>query len=329
MAALTPALRIESYRQRAALLQTVRRFFAERGALEVETPLLNSAGAFEAHLDSFAVLRRAPRKSVEAPALTSSVAGYLTTSPEYNLKYLLSELRSDIFQIAHCFREGDVGAEHREEFLMLEWYRIGQDEQTLIDECEELLRRCNELDFAGHPLPAGRFHRFSVEEIFGRVLGIGLRRAELAAAVADGGLLRNPEEIERCPYEELFHLLFLNRVEAQLPDGPCFLYDYPPELAALARIEAGRARRFELYWGRLELANGYNELTDRQELDDRLQAENALRRASGKEEMAADPRLFAAFDRGLPPCSGVSIGLDRLFLALLGETDLGQLGLLY
>ena len=125
-------------------------------------------------------------------------------------------------------------------------------------------------------------------------------------------------------------------MEGQLPDrpNPCFVYDYPPELAALARIEAdsggrARARRFELYWRGVELANGYNELVDGGELERRGVRENELRRRLGKPAMQLDPALQRAFRApgGMPPASGAALGLDRLFLLLRGLERFSELGL--
>lgn len=325
-------IRAETYRARAGLLQTVRAFFAERNCLEVETPLLHPWGAVEAHLDSFSVTRAGVRKSVEmAPPAPGERAGYLITSPEYALKILLAELRVDLFQIAHCFREGDAGANHREEFLMLEWYRIGQDEFRLMDEVEALVRRAGAAPWARRRLQsAAPFTRRSVAELLAEHAGCTAERESLGAALRQRGLIGpGGEAPETLRYDELFFSVFLNLVEPALDFAdPVFVYDYPAPLAALARVEGGCARRFELYWRRLELANGYYELTDPAEHAARFVSENRLRRSLGKAEMTPDPRLVAALDRGLPESSGVALGLDRLLLSLLDEPSLPELGLL-
>ncbi len=328
----SPLIRAESYRARASLFQAVRAFFAERNCLEVETPLLHPWGAVEAHLDSFAVTRAGVHKSVEAPRRgPGERAGYLITSPEYSLKILLAELRLDLYQIAHCFREGDAGASHREEFLMLEWYRIGRDEFRLMDEVEELLRAASALPWARRRLQsAAPFIRRSVPELLAEYAGCTAERESLGAALERHGLIGpGGEAPENLRYEDLFFSVFLNLVEPRL-DGPdpIFVCDYPAPLAALARVEGDRARRFELYWRKLELANGYYELTDLAEHRRRFARENERRCELGKAQMEADPRLLAALERGLPESSGVALGLDRLLLSLLDESDLQQSGLL-
>lgn len=349
--------RIEAHRARAELLQFVRKFFRERGVLEVETRLFNPTGAVEAHLDSFAVRRRGVRKSPQAPqrqpAEGDADAGYLITSPEYNLKILLAELRCNLMQIAHCFREGDYGDLHREEFLMLEWYLLDADEHAFMDQCEDLLRGAAGLDFLrtpGSPPPPAEtpFPRLRVRDLLRERVGLAdWDRASLIDCVRRLGLApieaNNAQHgrdaaagLDAWPYDDLFFTIFLNEIERELPDGdsPCFVYDYPPELAALARIEADaagrpRARRFEIYWRGLELANGYNELTDAGELEARFARENELRRALGKPEMRPDPQLLAALRKppGMPAASGAALGLDRLFLALCGAPDFNASGL--
>lgn len=325
----------DMYLAHSQYLQAVREFFRTRHFLEVETPLLNRHGAVEVHLDSLSVQRGGIRKSPEAPGdhatSQTSSAGYLITSPEYNLKIVLSELQRSLFQIAHAFREGDIGQIHSEEFLMLEWYLVGADEFALMDQSEELLRFLSGLDFSNITFAPTEFRRRSVSELlqthadcpdFSReALVIALERHDLLGTEEK----RAPQEI---PYEDLFFSLFLNRVEEHLgQDGPEFVFDYPPELAALSQIRDDRARRFEIYWQRVELANGYFELTDPQEQRRRFTAENQNRQRAGKPEMQPDPSFLAALDRGLPECSGIALGLDRLFMLLRGGTTLAEVSI--
>lgn len=212
---------------------------------------------------------------------------------------------------------------------MLEWYLVEADEFGLMDQCAELLRWLVNQPFARADLPslAGPFRRHSVGELLERHAGCrSCARADIIAALERRGLLAAGEDPETQPYDDLFFALFLNRVEAHLGvDRPEFVYDYPPELAALSRVEDGRARRFELYWQRIELANGYYELTDPAEQRARFAEDNARRLARGKPEMVPDPALLAALDRGLPRCSGVALGLDRLFMLLQGAAQLAEI----
>lgn len=310
----------------------VRAFFDGQGFLEVETPLLNTHGAVEAHLDSFAVRRSGIRKSPEAPESVDARAGFLITSPEYNMKILLTELRRSIYQIAHCFREGDTGRIHAEEFLMLEWYLVGADEFALMEQCETLFRRLG-TDFAvpeiAAQLPAGAFPRRRVLDLLIEFADVhSFAREDLVRCVTKHRLAGDGRALAGWLYDEIFFTVFLNLVEPHLGQGvPEFVFDYPPELAALARVEDGRARRFEIYWNGLELANGYFELTDPVELRRRFDCENDLRRKLGKPAMEPDRGLLAALEeRGLPECSGIALGLDRLLAAFRSAAAIKDVG---
>lgn len=312
----------ETLQARAEFLNDVRRFFRERACLEVETPLLNPTGAVEPFLDSLEVRRPTESAVDRKPAGSASGerAGFLITSPEYNLKILLARTGRDLFQIAHCFRAGEAGGLHSEEFLMLEWYRRGIDEFGLMDECDELL------DYlAGRPASRiarpGPARRRTVNQVLNEYAGCpDASRASLLSTCERLGLAGADAEAWR--YDELFFAVFLNAVEPQLGrEGVDFVYQYPRELAALSRIEGDIARRFEIYWQEAELANGYYELIDRAEQERRFAAENELRARLGKEGMTADAQFLAAL-ADMPESSGIALGLDRLFMVLQGARDL-------
>ena len=322
--------------QRSRYLRLVREFFFERGYLEVESPLKNPAGGVEPFLDPLKIERSGIQKSPQAR--TPAENEYLITSPEYNLKILLAHAWRDaasqgrknkaefpgVFQIAHCFREGDVGDIHSEEFLMLEWYKIGADEFELMDECQDLLAYLQDKLPGAKKSPSARSSR-SVREILRLYCECGLERGELEEALVRYNLLGQSEKLSALRYDELFFTLFLNRIEDKLGrQGPEFIYHYPAELAALSVIQDNLARRFELYWQGIELANGYFELTDVQEQSNRFTTENQLRTKLGKEVMRPDPGLLEALELGLPACSGIALGLDRLLMVLTGKSKLEQ-----
>ena len=306
----------ETWHARARFLDGVRNFLGKRGYLELETPLLNPVPTAEAHLNSLSVRRGASRRSVEAPELPRS-AGYLITSPEYRLKSALAVLRCPLFQIAHAFRDSDRGQWHSEEFLMLELYLVGADEHRLMQELEQLIQSLTPPGAAG---TAGPIARHTVLDLLREHAGArSWQRGSLLEALRSHGL--EPEASEEWEYDDLFFLLFLNRVEGWLRRaGRVFVYDYPPELAAFSRVEQGRARRFELYWNGLELANGYYELRTAPEYQERFTLENEKRQRLGKEVAAIDAEFLQALEEngGLPEVSGVAIGLDRLFAVLNG-----------
>ena len=304
-----PVAALDVLRRRAQLLATVRAFFAERDVLEVETPLLCTAGVTDPAIEPFIVTRG---EALDAPR-------FLQTSPEYAMKRLLAAYSEPIFQIAKAFRDGEAGARHNPEFTMLEWYRPGFDHHALMDEVAELVVYC----LGDRPV-----HRLSYRELFERELSIDPltatpeELASLAREHADTGSMEGNRNL-------WLDLLMTHIVEPRLAErGACFVYDYPASQAALSRIveeEGARVgQRFELYVDGIELANGYCELTDAKEQRARFEADNALRKERGQEERPIDEALLAAMQKGLPECSGVALGLDRLLMLSVGADTLSD-----
>lgn len=298
----------EVLRTRAEILATLRAFFAERGVLEVETPLLSAATVTDLHLHSLEVRLDGGRgRSL-----------YLQTSPEFAMKRLLAASSGAIYQICKAFRDAEAGRRHNPEFTLLEWYRPGWDHHRLMDEIDELLTVV---------LGTSAGERLSYREGFRRHAGLDpyhaterqlQDRAEVLGARAAAGLSR----------DELLNLLLSLAVEPHLGRGrPTFLYDFPASQAALARIRHGNpplAERFEVFVSGVELANGYHELADAGEQCRRFEADLAERRRRGLAEVAIDRRLVAALESGLPACAGVALGVDRLVMLATGATDIGD-----
>jgi lysyl-tRNA synthetase class 2 len=284
------------------MLERIRAFFTARGVLEVETPALSRAGNTDPHIHSLAVS-------------SGRELRYLHTSPEFPMKRLLAAGRGDIFQICRVFRAGETGRFHNPEFSLLEWYRVGWDHQRLMDEVQALLAWV--LDgLAGWYPP----RRVRYRELFHATLGLDPMTADrdmLAAAAMAQGIILHGAGLDR---DESLDLLFAHRVAPALPeDRLTFVYDYPASQAALAQIRAGSpsvAERFEVFWGALELANGFHELRDGAEQRCRFEAERGRRRDRGLPDVAQDERLLAALDHGLPPCAGVALGLDRVLMLI-------------
>jgi lysyl-tRNA synthetase class 2 len=298
-------------RRRADLLARLRRFFAARGVLEVETPLLSVATVPDLHLHSLSC-------RLDAPGAPRRL--YLQTSPEFAMKRLLAAGSGAIYQICKAFRDGEAGAAHNPEFTMLEWYRPGLDHHALMDEVDALLA-----DVLGTP-PAARQ---TYAGAFERALGIDPHRAsptELRQAAAAGGVElagAEPEDADGWLYLLMSHL-----VEPGLGRGrPSFVYDFPASQAALARVRPGDpplAERFEVYCEGVELANGFHELTRADEQRRRFEADLARRRSAGRDAVPIDERLLAALAAGLPDCAGVALGVDRLLMLAAGVRDLRQ-----
>lgn len=300
-----PAADLAALRQRAELLTSLRRFFSERNVLEVETPLLCSSGITDPSIEPFTV------------SVGDTPPRYLQTSPEYAMKRLLAAYGEPVFQIARAFRAGEAGTRHNPEFSLLEWYRPGFDHHQLMDEVADLLCEC---------LGARPIEKHSYRQLFRERLALDPFTApvteleDVARQHLDPGGMSGDRDL-------WLDLLMSHVLEPQLGIGTlCFIYDYPVSQAALARVvragDASVGQRFELYVDGLELANGYCELTDAVEQRQRFERDNALRLARGQDERPVDEYLLAALEHGLPSCSGVALGIDRLLMLATGAADI-------
>jgi lysyl-tRNA synthetase class 2 len=297
-------------RLRAQLLDRVRAFFNERGFLEVETPILSHDVVVDRHLDPFVTLLNAdPRQ----PNLGERL--FLQTSPEFAMKRLLAAGGEAIYQITRAFRNGgERGRLHNPEFTIVEWYRTGdglrEGMQLLSDLAEALLAR-------------GRAETVSYHQAFERHAQFNPHTAplEAIAAAAAQREIAVPSGLAR-DRDGLLNLLLVELVEPHLGRSrPTILFDYPASQAALARVRHDPdpvAERFELYVDGIELANGYHELLDAAVLRQRNAQANSQRLADGKPPLPDDSRLLGAMDAGLPPCTGVALGFDRVVMIAAG-----------
>jgi len=291
---------IEMLSVRARIIDRIRAFFSARQVMEVHTPMITAAGITDLHVES----------------LVLGDGRYLRTSPEYSHKRLLSAGAGDIYELGPVFRAGENGRFHREEFLLLEWYRPGWAWRALADEVVELI---------GHI--ADRLE-WSVEFIAWRSLLA--RETGIAFESASESELRQaaPGAPDDLALPELLDWLFATRLQPALPEGRLsVVHDFPACQAALARLSPDRplwAERFEVFAGPVELANGYRELTDPVEQRRRFDQDNRRRRALGRQAMPVDHSLIAALERGLPECSGVALGVDRLMMIALDVDDIGR-----
>lgn len=300
---------IGQLRLRAATYGRIRSFFAGRGVLEVETPILSAAGNTDPNIQSF-------HTRFGGHVDAGSPDRWLRTSPEFPLKRLLAAGVGDCYELGRVFRDGEAGGRHNPEFTMLEWYRVGWDEAKLAREVVDLLEHLL--------VEAGR--TFDVVEttyrgLFHDTLGIDPLAdpvERLRAPLAEFGI--DPQGLER---DDWLDLLMTHRIQPAFPpDRITVVSDYPASQCALARIRPGEppvAKRFEAYVGPYELANGYHELNDAAEQRERFERDNAKRRARGMPAMPIDENLLAVLDR-MPDCAGVALGVERL-LMVLARTD--------
>lgn len=293
------------------MLNEAREFFEQRGVLEVETPVLSSAAVSDPQIES----------------LTTQIAGlpdrrYLCPSPEYPMKRLLAAGSGDIYQICKVFRDAERGRWHNPEFTMIEWYRVGLDDATLMDEVEALV---GQLLSPGRVL--GAAERLSYAAVLQRHAGVdafGSSDAELLNAARRHGIHCDADLDRDAKLDLLMGLI----VGPRLGRGnPCFVCDYPASQASLARLKPGRpqvAARFELYLDGLELANGFHELVQAEEQRARFTRDLALRAAREQMQPPLDERLLAALSQGMPDCAGVALGFDRLVAIALGKDRLAD-----
>lgn len=307
--AFAPTCTRETWVKRQALMARIRDFFVHRDVLEVETPVLSAYGGTDPQLDYF---------EIEDPKR------FMMTSPEFHMKRLLAAKFGDIFQITKSFRKDEFGGHHNNEFSMVEWYRVGMPQDKLMDEVEDLVS-----EIIGTKLNARRTRWI---DAFKNYAGVN-PFCEKLSDFADACRAREipvPEKSESLNREDWWDYLMVFLVEPALAsNGPEFILDYPPSQAALAQtyVDADGftwARRFELFVNQVELCNGYTELTDAVEQRRRFNADLEIRRAMNKPLPPLDERFLAALESGMPACSGVALGLDRLFMLALGKEEIAD-----
>ena len=309
-----PTAEIEKLKRRAQYLADVRSFFAERDVWEVETPILSQAAPTAPYLDSFTT-------NYSPIGSQSTQTYYLQTSPEFAMKRLLAAGSGSIYQIAKVFRNGEQGKLHSPEFTMLEWYRTELTLNQLMDEVNTLLQQV----FNVKPIS-----RLSYRGLFEFYLKINVFNC------SDDTIKHHAlERIKGLPVDldldrdGWLELLMSHIIEPRLAamNWPLFVYDFPASQAQLAKIKTDKfgndvADRFELYIGGVEIANGYNELLDADELRKRFESDNQQRQQQNKPEIPIDENLLAAMKSGLPECSGVALGLDRLMMLVLEQRSI-------
>jgi len=310
-----PGSTIELIQLRAKLLHEIRAFFYVHNVLEVETPILSHASGTDPYLEHF----------------TSNLSGtdksrlFLQTSPEFAMKRLLAANTRSIYQICKVFRQGESGRYHNPEFTLLEWYRVGFTLQQLMNEVEVLLNQV---------LPAERFPekavRISYAEVFAEYTGLNALQFDLAEYQSVAIKLNLPEALELCAtnHANWLDFLFSHIVQRHLGvAGLCMVYDYPACLPSLARLKCDNplvVERVEIFIHGIELGNGYFELADVKEQRKRFEQDILLREKQGAAKVTMDEHLLAALQSGLPDCSGIAIGLDRLLMVISQKKSIDE-----
>lgn len=307
-----PDCSVQMLHKRARMLQTVRRFFEERSVLEVETPILCSAIGTDPQLDFF---------TTTFDWIPSSQRLFMQTSPEFAMKRLLAAGSGSIFQICKAFRNGESGRYHNPEFTMLEWYRIGFDLPALMSETADLMERLFD-----DKAESRTRESIDYRTLFEKFTGLDALAFDSNAYSAYARKHGIGEAVSICGQNHASWLdfIFSHHIQPHLGwKSICLVYGYPACFSSLARVNAQNPSitdRFELFIKGVELGNGYYELCDITEQEQRFDCEIAARMSANRPEAIKDNRLLGALAAGLPACAGMAIGLDRV-LMLLSESE--------
>ena len=275
--------------RRAAMLERARQYFSEQRVLAVDTPALSRYAGTDANIESLAVNAQSDREA------------FLHTSPEFCMKRLLADGYPDIYSISRVFRDGEAGKHHLPEFTLVEWYRLGFDLATIIQDTTRFIATC-----LGDETLLEHIEQYAYADVFRKFAGV---------------------DVFETPTDQL-DLLVCTKIAPQFaPDKLTVLRHYPADQAALARLcpdDARVADRFEVFFGSLELANGYVELTDPTEQRKRIDHDLDLRRQMGRRQYPHDVNLIAALQSGLPECAGVAVGFERLHMIFDKVNDIAD-----
>lgn len=287
--------KIKALYDRGKMLRAARDFFYQKNILEVDCPIITEFAALDSNID----------------LMTTESGRFLHSSPEYGMKRLLVEGIGDIFQLSHVFRKGEKGNRHNPEFMMAEWYRKSFLMEEMIEETADFIRV-----FLGD-LP---LKKIGYREAFIQFTGFDPRddspdKLQFILKKRKAHF----EGIESADYDTLLQFAVMSLIEPQFEENSLTaLIHFPSSQAALSEkfIEEGYpvSKRFEIYYGKLELANGYQELSNPLEQEERFILENRERKEKGLDPLPYDLKLIKALKKGLPECSGVACGFDRLMM---------------
>lgn len=325
------AKKLPFLKKRAGVVDNIRAFFKEKNFYEVETPALQVCPGMEVHTNFFEVLLESQ--------FDAAKKRYLHTSPEFAMKKLLVAGLDNIFQIAKVFRNAEVSDHHSPEFSMLEWYRKGADYTALMNDCEELVRKCailcddGILKFKDKVCnPNQEWRRCSVASLFAEYADIDLEKVVGDGLNPDVKIIESEAKRigihipEGYNFDDIFFKIFMEKIEPNLGmDVPTIVYDYPLCMAALSRKKPsdGRfAERFELYICGLELANAFSELTDAAEQRSRFFKDMEEKKRLYGKYCNPDEDFLQALEYGMPESAGIALGVDRLAMLVCGTDDI-------
>lgn len=296
-----PSASIQLLRSRAELISKIRQFFIERRYLEVETPVMARYGVTDVYLSNIKAFFRGETY-------------YLQTSPEYHMKRLLAAGSGPIFQLARVFRDDELGRWHNPEFTLLEWYQLNINHYDLMDEVDLLLQTI----LQSRPMIKKTYQQIFLEVCMMDPFTASIEQLKKVLIQHHLDKVLSPQEQD---IDQYLFLLMSHMVEPFLAQesAPVAIYNFPSSQASLAQVREGVAERFEVYYQGVELANGFHELTDVEAQKKRFIQDQQHRIQKGLMAMDADRYLLEALEHGLPSCSGVALGVDRLLALALKQ----------
>ncbi len=300
------------------LIQAIREFFLERDFVEITVPPVVTNPGMETHIHPF---------QLYSAKNQTALSTYLHTSPEFYMKRVLSEGIEKIFTIGHSFREEPQSPIHRQQFIMLEWYRANSNYLQIMQELEDLFHSCyNKLQLSQLPLDSTlenrTFQRMTIQELFKEIVDLDilqLLETEQLRKVIQSRFPQIPSP-KTGGWDDYFFLLFLNCIEPKLKEYPLLLlYEYPHHLSALSTIKKNDPRvceRFELYVNGIEICNAFNELTEIEEQKRRFIQDLKDKKSLYDYTLSEPEVLYQALENGIPPSGGIALGVERLLATL-------------
>ena len=299
-------------------MDIVRKYFNQKGFIETPTPSLVTCPGMESEIEPFSTSLSIGKRKERF---------FLPTSPELHLKRLLSQGWTEIFEIRQCFRNEELSPHHQPEFTMLEWYRAYDSLSSIVLDVKALIAHLQSESYIYGSI--GEFKQSSLAELFLKFTPLKLSPSTTREELAEYCRQINYSPREDDSWNDLFHVIFINKIEAHLgKEGPEIIYDFPASQAALAQVGSENwSQRLEVYWRGFEIGNAFNELLDPLENRKRFRHEMRLRKEKGRTEVPIDEEFMSALEWGLPPCAGIALGLERLFLACQNLHNLEDLRL--
>lgn len=290
-------------------IKSINAFFDQRGFDFINTPTLVLCPGTEPFLEPF---------STEFIYGSKTMKMFLPTSPELHLKKCLAKGWDKIYEIRPCFRNGEISSLHQPEFHLLEWYRAFASTLDIQEDLKELV------SFLAPPFKSKVWARVSMAELFQKYLDFELTPSTSQNELVELARHHEIDVTAAVDFDEVFYYLFLEKIEPRLKEWEClFLHSYPPSQAALARLTPeGWGDRFELYIQGIEIANAFCELNNPVEQRARSLEDLDKKQTYGKTPVMLDEDFFLHLDRGMPPSSGIALGVDRLFMVLMGYSCL-------